>query len=94
MPKQFRKIASVLTVLGLLASFSISANNVYAESTVSQESTQEILNVVSDSMSRSRGLLRIQDSSDLEDMLLDIDWGYDFDNESYEEEVENGFIML
>ena len=94
MPKQFRKIASVLTVLGLLASFSISANNVYAESTVSQDSTQEILNVVSDSMSRSRGLLRIQDSSDLEDMLLDIDWGYDFDNEYYEEEVENGFYYV
>ena len=94
MPKQFRKIASVLTVLGLLASFSISATNVYAESTVSQESTQEILNVVSDSMSRSRGLLRIQDSSDLEDMLLDIDWGYDFDNEYYEEEVENGFYYV
>ena len=41
MPKQFRKIASVLTVLGLLASFSISATNVYAESTVSQEALKK-----------------------------------------------------
>ena len=91
MPKQFRKIASVLTVLGLLASFSISTTNVYAESTISQENTQEILNEVADSMSKNMSLLRIQDSSDLEDMLLNIDWGFDFDNEYYEEEEESGF---
>ena len=94
MPKQFRKIASVLTVLGLLASFSISTTNVYAESTISQENTQEILNEVADSMSKNMSLLRIQDSSDLEDMLLNIDWGFDFDNEYYEEEEESGFYYV
>ncbi|MDO5009930.1 MAG: leucine-rich repeat protein, partial [Intestinibacter bartlettii] len=94
MPKQFRKIASFLTVLGLLASFSISTTNVYAESSKSQINTQEILNEVSDSMSKNRGLLRIQDSSDLEELLLNIDWGFDFDNEYYDEEEENGFYYV
>ncbi|WP_455542706.1 SH3 domain-containing protein [Intestinibacter sp.] len=91
MPKQFKKVACFLTVLGLLSSFSISTTNIYAEPT--QNSTQSAMKVLSNSIGKKQRLLRIQDSSDLDKLLLNIDWGFDFDD-YYEDSEQGGFYYV
>ena len=85
MPKIFKKAACFLTVLGLLASFTISPVNSYA-----MEKTD---NVVVKTLSNSQLMdleenQNSEDYEDFEDMLLDIDWGFEIDENT--EELEDG----
>ena len=85
MPKRFKKAACFLTVLGLLASFTISSGNSYAMEKNDNAAMKTLSN------SQLMDLEENQDSEDyedFEDMLLDIDWGFEIDESI--EELEDG----
>ena len=89
MPKQFKKAACFLTVLGLLTSFVFGAHSSYAMP--KQKDAKQATKVLSNSELKTLDLDELGDIDDLDDLLLDIDWGFDFDDDW--EELEQGGIF-
>ena len=90
MPKQFKKAACFLTVLGLLTSFAFGANSSYAMS--KQKDAKQATKVLSNSELKTLDLDELGDIDDLDDLLLDIDWGFDY--ETCEELEQDGILYV
>ena len=83
MPKQFKKAACFLTVLGLLTSFVFGAHSSYAMP--KQKDAKQATKVLSNSELKTL---------DLDDLLLDIDWGFDFDDDWEDLEQDGIFYVV
>lgn len=94
MPKQFKKAACFLTVLGLLTSFAFGANSSYAMP--KQKDAKQATKVLSNSELNTLNLEGVEDVDDLENLLLDIDWGFDFDDDwdAFELEQDGIFYVV
>lgn len=92
MPKQFKKAACFLTVLGLLTSFAFGANSSYAMS--KQKDAKQATKVLSNSELNILNLEGVEDVDDLENLLLDIDWGFDFDDDWDDLEQDGIFYVV
>lgn len=92
MPKQFKKAACFLTVLGLLTSFAFGANSSYAMP--KQKDAKQATKVLSNSELKTLDLEGVEDVEDLDDLLLDIDWGFDFDDDWEELEQDGLFYVV
>ena len=92
MPKQFKKAACFLTVLGLLTSFAFGANSSYAMP--KQKDAKQATKVLSNSELKTLDLEGVEDVDDLDDLLLDIDWGFDFDDDWEELEQDGLFYVV
>ena len=90
MPKQFKKAACFLTVLGLLTSFAFGANSSYAIS--KQKDAKQATKVLSNSELKTLGLNGVENVDNLDDLLLDIDWGFDY--ETCEELEQDGILYV
>ena len=90
MPKQFKKAACFLTVLGLLTSFAFGANSSYAMP--KQKDAKQATKVLSNSELNTLNLEGVKDVDDLDDLLLDIDWGFDY--ETCEELEQDGIFYV
>lgn len=90
MPKQFKKAACFLTVLGLLTSFVFGANSSYAMP--KQKDAKQATKVLSNSELNTLNLEGVEDVDDLENLLLDIDWGFDY--ETCEELEQDGIFYV
>ena len=90
MPKQFKKAACFLTVLGLLTSFAFGANSSYAMP--KQKDAKQDTKVLSNSELKTLNLEGVKDVDDLDDLLLDIDWGFDY--ETCEELEQDGIFYV
>ena len=90
MPKQFKKAARFLTVLGLLTSFAFGANSSYAMP--KQKDAKQATKVLSNSELKTLNLEGVKDVDDLDDLLLDIDWGFDY--ETCEELEQDGIFYV
>lgn len=90
MPKQFKKAACFLTVLGLLTSFAFGANSSYAMT--KQKDAKQDTKVLSNSELKTLNLEGVKDVDDLDDLLLDIDWGFDY--ETCEELEQDGIFYV
>ncbi len=90
MPKQFKKAACFLTVLGLLTSFAFGANSSYAMP--KQKDAKQATKVLSNSELKTLDLDELGDIDDLDDLLLDIDWGFDY--ETCEELEQDGILYV
>ena len=71
MPKQFKKAACFLTVLGLLTSFVFGAHSSYAMP--KQKDAKQATKVLSNSELKTLDLDELGDIDDLDDLLLDIE---------------------
>lgn len=92
MPKQFKKAACFLTVLGLLTSFAFGANSSYAMP--KQKDAKQDTKVLSNSELKTLNLEGVKDVDDLDDLLLDIDWGFDFDDDWDDLEQDGIFYVV
>ena len=92
MPKQFKKAACFLTVLGLLTSFAFGANSSYAMP--KQKDAKQATKVLSNSELNMLNLEGVEDVDDLENLLLDIDWGFDFDDDWDDLEQDGIFYVV
>ena len=92
MPKQFKKAACFLTVLGLLTSFVFGAHSSYAMP--KQKDAKQATKVLSNSELKSLDLDELGDIDDLDDLLLDIDWGFDFDDDWEDLEQDGIFYVV
>lgn len=92
MPKQFKKAACFLTVLGLLTSFAFGANSSYAIS--KQKDDKQATKVLSNSELNTLNLEGVEDVDDLDNLLLDIDWGFDFDDDWDDLEQDGIFYVV
>ena len=92
MPKQFKKAACFLTVLGLLTSFAFGANSSYAMP--KQKDAKQATKVLSNSELNTLNLEGVEDVDDLENLLLDIDWGFDFDDDWDDLEQDGIFYVV
>lgn len=92
MPKQFKKAACFLTVLGLLTSFAFGANSSYAMP--KQKDAKQATKVLSNSELKTLDLDGVEDVDDLDDLLLDIDWGFDFDDDWDDLEQDGIFYVV
>lgn len=90
MPKQFKKAACFLTVLGLLTSFAFGANSSYAMP--KQKDAKQATKVLSNSELKTLGLNGVENVDNLDDLLLDIDWGFDY--ETCEELEQDGILYV
>ena len=90
MPKQFKKAACFLTVLGLLTSFVFGAHSSYAMP--KQKDAKQATKVLSNSELKTLDLDELGDIDDLDDLLLDIDWGFDY--ETCEELEQDGILYV
>lgn len=90
MPKQFKKAACFLTVLGLLTSFAFGAHSSYAMP--KQKDAKQATKVLSNSELKTLDLDELGDIDDLDDLLLDIDWGFDY--ETCEELEQDGILYV
>lgn len=90
MPKQFKKAACFLTVLGLLTSFAFGANSSYAMP--KQKDAKQATKVLSNSELNTLNLEGVEDVDDLDNLLLDIDWGFDY--ETCEELEQDGIFYV
>lgn len=90
MPKQFKKAACFLTVLGLLTSFVFGAHSSYAMP--KQKDAKQATKVLSNSELKTLDLDELGDIDDLDDLLLDIDWGFDY--ETCEELEQDGIYYV
>ena len=90
MPKQFKKAACFLTVLGLLTSFVFGAHSSYAMP--KQKDAKQATKVLSNSELNTLNLEGVKDVDDLDDLLLDIDWGFDY--ETCEELEQDGIFYV
>ncbi|GAA6383963.1 hypothetical protein I2900191A2_26090 [Intestinibacter bartlettii] len=92
MPKQFKKAACFLTVLGLLTSFAFGANSSYAMP--KQKDAKQATKVLSNSELNTLNLEGVEDVDDLDNLLLDIDWGFDFDDDWDDLEQDGIFYVV
>ena len=92
MPKQFKKAACFLTVLGLLTSFVFGAHSSYAMP--KQKDAKQATKVLSNSELKTLDLDELGDIDDLDDLLLDIDWGFDFDDDWEDLEQDGIFYVV
>lgn len=92
MPKQFKKAACFLTVLGLLTSFAFGANSSYAMP--KQKDAKQATKVLSNSELNILNLEGVEDVDDLDNLLLDIDWGFDFDDDWDDLEQDGIFYVV
>lgn len=90
MPKQFKKAACFLTVLGLLTSFVFGAHSSYAMP--KQKDAKQATKVLSNSELKTLDLEGVENVDNLDDLLLDIDWGFDY--ETCEELEQDGIIYV
>lgn len=90
MPKQFKKAACFLTVLGLLTSFVFGAHSSYAMP--KQKDAKQATKVLSNSELKTLDLEGVEDVDDLDNLLLDIDWGFDY--ETCEELEQDGIFYV
>lgn len=90
MPKQFKKAACFLTVLGLLTSFAFGANSSYAIS--KQKDAKQATKVLSNSELNILNLEGLENVDNLDDLLLNIDWGFDY--ETCEELEQDGILYV
>ena len=90
MPKQFKKAACFLTVLGLLTSFVFGAHSSYAMP--KQKDAKQATKVLSNSELKTLDLEGVENVDNLDDLLLDIDWGFDY--ETCEELEQDGFLYV
>lgn len=90
MPKQFKKAACFLTVLGLLTSFVFGAHSSYAMP--KQKDAKQATKVLSNSELKTLGLNGVENVDNLDDLLLDIDWGFDY--ETCEELEQDGILYV
>ena len=92
MPKQFKKAACFLTVLGLLTSFVFGAHSSYAMP--KQKDAKQATKVLSNSELNTLNLEGVEDVDDLDNLLLDIDWGFDFDDDWDDLEQDGIFYVV
>lgn len=92
MPKQFKKAACFLTVLGLLTSFVFGAHSSYAMP--KQKDAKQATKVLSNSELKTLDLEGVENVDNLDDLLLDIDWGFDFDDDWEELEQDGIFYVV
>ena len=92
MPKQFKKAACFLTVLGLLTSFVFGAHSSYAMP--KQKDAKQATKVLSNSELKTLDLDELGDIDDLDDLLLDIAWGFDFDDDWEDLEQDGIFYVV
>ena len=92
MPKQFKKAACFLTVLGLLTSFVFGAHSSYAMP--KQKDAKQATKVLSNSELKTLDLDELGGIDDLDDLLLDIDWGFDFDDDWEDLEQDGIFYVV
>lgn len=90
MPKQFKKAACFLTVLGLLTSFVFGAHSSYAMP--KQKDAKQATKVLSNSELKTLDLEGVENVDNLDDLLLDIDWGFDY--ETCEELEQDGILYV
>ena len=90
MPKQFKKAACFLTVLGLLTSFVFGAHSSYAMP--KQKDAKQATKVLSNSELKTLDLEGVENVDNLDDLLLDIDWGFDY--ETCEELEQDGIFYV
>ena len=90
MPKQFKKAACFLTVLGLLTSFVFGAHSSYAMP--KQKDAKQATKVLSNSELKTLGLNGVENVDNLDDLLLDIDCGFDY--ETCEELEQDGILYV
>lgn len=92
MPKQFKKAACFLTVLGLLTSFVFGAHSSYAMP--KQKDAKQATKVLSNSELKTLDLEGVENVDNLDDLLLDIDWGFDFDDDWEDLEQDGIFYVV
>ena len=90
MPKQFKKAACFLTVLGLLTSFVFGAHSSYAMP--KQKDAKQATKVLSNSELKTLDLEGLENVDNLDDLLLNIDWGFDY--ETCEELEQDGILYV
>ncbi|ETI96296.1 MAG: hypothetical protein Q606_CBAC00083G0004 [Intestinibacter bartlettii DORA_8_9] len=90
MPKQFKKAACFLTVLGLLTSFVFGVHSSYAMP--KQKDAKQATKVLSNSELNTLNLEGLENVDNLDDLLLDIDWGFDY--ETCEELEQDGILYV